>query len=253
LTDRRSPGAAMPGLPAMSELSPTLLFCTSHISSEDAWRARYRPWIDYYQNVPLRRDATYMFDDASPFRPSDARLEIEEALADAPDFSKIRFHRFAAHLGREGLLGHLGWWRSFIYSLEVARRYGFRRIVHVESDAYVLSEAMVDYLNRLDSGWTVLWCERYRMPEPAIQVIAEDQYPAFQRIAGLGVEKLALQMAEATLPFTHVERRFAGNRYGETRSRIPGYADYACQIDAGTTSVVFRGAASSKSRAIEPK
>lgn len=227
----------------MSDVAPTLLFCTSHIASEDAWHARYRPWLDYYDNVPLRRDATYMFDDASPFRPSDARLEIEEALADTPDFSKVRFHRFATHLGREGLVGHLGWWRSFIHSLEVARRYGFRRIVHVESDAYLLSEPLVEYLNSLESGWTVLWCDRYKLPEPAIQVIAEDQYPALQGIARMGVETLARQMAELTLPFTHVERRFAGNRYGETRRRIPGYADYACQIDAGRTPVVFRRAA----------
>ena len=229
----------------MSE-SPTLLFCTSHIASEDAWRTRYLPWIDYYEQVPLRRDATYMFDDASPFHPSDARLEIEEALLDAPDFSKVRFHRFATHLGREGLLGHLGWWRSFIHSLQVARRYGFRRIVHVESDAYLLSLPVVEYINSLNSGWTVLWCDRYSLPEPAIQVIAEDQYPALQGIAEIGVQTLALQMAELTLPFTHVERRFAGNRYGETRSRIPGYADYACQIEAGTTPVAFRGGAAAR-------
>ena len=116
----------------MSDASATLLFCTSYIPSEDAWRARYRPWLDYYERVPLRRAATYIFDDASPFRPSDPRLELEETLPAAPDFSKIRFHRFATHLGREGLTGHFGWWRSFIYSLEVARQYGFRRIVHVE-------------------------------------------------------------------------------------------------------------------------
>jgi len=229
----------------MSE-SPTLLFCTSHIASEDAWQTRYRPWIDYYEQVPLCRDATYMFDDASPFRPSDARLEIEEALLDAPDFSKVRFHRFATHLGRDGLLGHLGWWRSFIHSLQVARRYGFRRIVHVESDAYLLSLPVVNYINSLNSGWTVMWCDRYSLPEPAIQVIAEDQYPVFQGIAEIGVQTLALQMAELTLPFTHVERRFAGNRYGETRSRIPGYADYACQIEAGTTPVAFRGGAAAR-------
>jgi hypothetical protein len=47
---------------------------------------------------------------------------------------------------------------------------------------------MVDYLNSLNAGWTALWCDRYRLLEPAIQVIAEDQYPAFERIAGLGVE-----------------------------------------------------------------
>ena len=60
------------------------------------------------------------------------------------------------------------------------------------------------------------------------------------------MQTLALQMAELTLPFTHVERRFAGNRYGETRSRIPGYADYACQIEAGTTPVAFRGGAAAR-------
>ena len=37
-------------------------------------------------------------------------------------------------------------------------------------------------------------------------------------------------LAENMLPFTRIERNFSGNRYGEMRGRIPGYADYACQV-----------------------
>jgi hypothetical protein len=36
-------------------------------------------------------------------------------------------------------------------------------------------------------------------------------------------------MPEITLPFTHVEQGFAGDRYAEYRSDIPEDADYAAQ------------------------
>jgi len=48
-------------------------------------------------------------------------------------------------------------------------------------------------------------------------------------------------LAENTLPFTRIERNFSGNRYGEMRGRIPGYADYACQVNAPWLAVRYRG------------
>jgi hypothetical protein len=218
---------------------PTLLFCTSFVDSQESWDARYRPWVDFQQSMPLCRDATFMFDDASPYRPDDPRIVVGETLPDSPDHERIHFHRFGSHLGRRGLTGHLGWWRSFTFALDVAERYGFRKLIHVESDAYVLSRRGADYIEGLASGWTALWCPRYNMPETGIQVIVEDQFAAMRRIADLGVETLARSLAETSLPFTHVEKGLAGSRYGEYRKRVPSYADYACQVLPGMVPARF--------------
>ena len=224
----------------MADELKTLLFCTSYCADEAAWQRRYRRWLAHHRWIPLRKAATFFIDDCSPHVPADPDLHCLHELptgSDLPDATCV--YRFATHLGREGLIGHFGWWRSFLFSLDIARAFGFEKIVHVESDAYLLSRKVVDYVNALDTGWTVMWCPKYGFPEPAIQIVAADQFQRMADVASAGVARLGQALAEFTLPFTHIEKRFVGNRYGEQRTRIPGYADYACQIDSSEIAIHF--------------
>lgn len=209
----------------------TLLFCTSYCVDAASWRSRPRRWLDYHLALPLEHDAVFVIDDASPYVPDDPDVRVIDALPDAlAEGPGAYFFRFATHLGRIGIAGHRGWWRSFLHSLAIARALGFTRIVHVESDAYLLSRRMVDRVNALDDGWTAFWCPAYGVPEPALQVIASDQFDAMAAIAARGIDELTGGYAETLLPYTRIERNYAGSRYGEKHSRIPGYADYACQV-----------------------
>jgi len=219
----------------MASPLPTLLFCTSYMDEESWWLGRYKPWVDYYQTLPLRRDATFILDDFSPYVPDDNRLVVLGDLPSKVDPERIRLYRFAEHIGNDRRNRHRGWWRSFLFSLQVARRYGLRKIVHVESDAYLISPRVVDFLSNLDSGWTALWCPTYQMPEAQIQVIVEDQFPAMQRFVDMGFHEASRTMPEKSLPFTHVEKGFYGDRYGEFSSRIPRTAEYACQVIHAST------------------
>ncbi|MBK6393940.1 MAG: hypothetical protein IPF73_03995 [Betaproteobacteria bacterium] len=169
------------------------------------------------------------------------RSRARRAAADTARGPRAFFYRFATREGRIGLTGHRGWWRSFLFSLEIARAYGFERIVHVESDAFLLSRRIVDRINATTDGWTAFWCPQYGVPEPALQVIAHDQFDAMAAVAARGLDALTEALAELTIPFTRVEQGYAGNRYGETRGRIPGYADYACQVNAPAIAVRYRG------------
>ncbi len=231
-----------PSAPSPPPGGGTLLFCTSYLRAPDRWTKRHRRWLDFHRAVPLARAATFILDDASPHVPDDDDLTVLATLPQVlPPGRDTFFYRFATHEGRVGVAGHRGWWRSFLFSLDIAEAYGFERILHVESDAYVLSRALVDYFNAISTGWTALWCPRYNFAEPALQVIHRDQYPAMREIAARGLDVLTRQLAERTLPFTNVERRYAGNRYGEWRGRIPGYADYACQVRFAMENVHYRG------------
>jgi|SRR6185295_7071379 hypothetical protein len=225
----------------MSAPIPTLFFCTSFCRNEAVWRARPRRWLDHHLGLPVAHDAVFVLDDASPFVATDDDVMVLETLPDTLPATPAAFvYRFAAREGRAGVMGHRGWWRSFLYSLTIARRYGYARIVHVESDAYLLSRRIVEHINAIDHGWTVFWCPRYNCPEPSLQVIASDQFDAMAEVAARGLDKLTQGIAEMTLPFTHIERAFTGNRYGEFRKAIPGYADFACQVNSPAMPTVYR-------------
>ena len=226
----------------MSAPRRTLLFCTSYCADAGAWRARERRWLDYYRDVPLRRDAVFLIDDASPYVTDDPDVATLDALPERlPEGPRAFVYRFATHEGRHGLYGHRGWWRSFLFSLTIARTLGFARIVHIESDAFLLSRRIVDRFNALDDGWTAFWFPAYGVPEPALQVIADDQFDAMASLAARSLDDLTQDLAENMLPFTRIERNFSGNRYGEMRGRIPGYADYACQVNAPWLTTRYRG------------
>ena len=219
----------------------TLLFCTSFCPNEGAWRARPRRWLDHHLALPLVHDAVFVLDDASPFVTTDYDVMVLKTLPDILAPTPAAFvYQFAAREGRRGVMGHRGWWRSFLYSLTIARRYGYARIVHIESDAYLLSRGIVDHINAIDHGWTVFWCPRYNCPEPSLQVIALDQFDAMAEVAARGLDELTQGIAEMTLPFTHIERAFTGNRYGEFRKTIPGYADFACQVNSPAMPIAYR-------------
>lgn len=113
-----------------------------------------------------------------------------------------------------------GWWRSFFHSLVLAKQVGAKKIIHIESDAYVISERMLDYINALESGWTTFWCASYQMPETAIQVICEDQFDAMENFAAKGFSEFNGHLAERILPFTCINRDFIGDRYGEFKIPI---------------------------------
>lgn len=213
----------------------TLLFCTAYIHDAAAWEARYQRWLDHHLGFRLARESTvFLIDDASPWLPEDGGVQVLRELPESlPEGTGPYLRTFSERLGRTGLKSYPGWWRSFLASLEIPRRYGFDKIVHVESDAYLLSEKAISYVDSVHSGWHALWCPRYNIPETAIQVIAADQFDAMQHFADQDVHALGGNFAELMLPFTHVEKRLVGNRYGEFRSRVPSYADFACQVTPG--------------------
>jgi hypothetical protein len=72
---------------------------------------------------------------------------------------------------------------------------GFARIVHIESDAFLLSRRIVDRFNALDDGWTAFWFPAYGVPEPALQVIADDQFDAMASFAARSLDDLTQDLA----------------------------------------------------------
>ncbi len=232
----------------------SLVFCTSYSRTAESWHLRYARWIDYYSQLEIDQATLVLVDDASPYVPPTDQVRLvndAQALSASADLPQLL--RFDQHMGRSSTYQMPGWWRSFLHSVNVAKAIGAHKIIHIESDAFVLSKALLDHLTGLTTGWTALWTPRYNMPESAIQVICEDQFEKMDQLQRRPLHEWDGLEAEKILPFTEVNRQFKGERYGELRAhrgifrssrfngwpifqhdffwaKIPRDADFAAQV-----------------------
>jgi hypothetical protein len=232
----------------------TIIFCTSYMGHSAAWQRRYKPWVDYYTENMIGADRLFLIDDGSPFTPPEHVIHCVDAMTDINvDNHSPTMVRFKERLGRSSLLSYPGWWRSFLHSVDIARQIGADKIIHIESDAYILSNELFAHMESLRSGWTCLWSPHFRIPETAIQVICADQFRLMDILKRTSQNDLDGKLAEEILPFTHIEKLFEGDRYGDIRknrwvfrsrkfhhwpifqhdwfwAQIPPNADFATQV-----------------------
>ena len=196
----------------------SLLFCTSYIKDHQTWQSRYQRWLDFYKDMPIDTVKNIMIDDGSPFLPPAdviGTLPHHHDLSQCGDRNVIV--RFDENLGRQGLLAYPGWWRSFLHSMTIADDLGVDKIIHIESDAYVLSQRLVDFINETKTGWHALWTQRFQFPETAIQIICRDQFENLEKFKQHAPKYELSEFAEKLFPFTSVNRNFKGDRYSEIR------------------------------------
>lgn len=192
---------------------------------------RYQKYLDYYKSRYYKFGALNLLflDDGSERKYLDLlKIPIflsEELPESLPEISIITF---LSHLGRPTAYDLKGWWRSFLMSPHIVEKYGFDKLVIVESDAYVFSDKLFKYIEEISTGWVVLWCPRHRFPEPSIQVITKDSFEEMKKVVSTCVKD---KIAEHVLPFTFIEKGFKGDRYGEYQDFIPDDADFSCQSE----------------------
>ncbi|OEZ81659.1 hypothetical protein JAB6_39230 [Janthinobacterium sp. HH104] len=162
-----------------------------------------------------------MIDDGSPFLPPAEIINtVSHSAPLASNGDKNLIIRFDNNLGRQSGADYPGWWRSFLHSVKVANELGVNKIIHIESDAYIMTPRLVDFINEIESGWNVLWSPRYRFPETAIQVICRDQFEIFEKFKENHPDYSFPDIAERLLPFTTVHKQFKGDRYSDfTKNR----------------------------------
>lgn len=118
--------------------------------------------------------------------------------------------RFDNNLARQSVSAYPGWWRSFLHSVPLARQLGADKIMHIESDAYILSPRLADFLNGIESGWHVMWSERDKFPETAIQVICSDQFEVFEQFKSRQSGALNLSTEAVMAPAENQTRPCSG-------------------------------------------
>ena len=230
------PGAAAAALGASVAAAPlrrpkTLVYCTAFAWDPDQWRRRYRRWVRGIRGSMLQYDQMLIVDDGSASLPDwpDAVIRRDESIDTAG--AGLVLHSFPDRLGRNGTYDFPGWYRSYAYGARYAVAHGFEKVVHVESDLFLIGSRPQRYINEFQQGWASFWCPLHMVPEAAIEVIAGDALARFAEIERTHPhESLVGRAFEDQLPFDTIETGFNGNRYGEFLGFVPGNAEFAAQV-----------------------
>lgn len=219
----------------------TLLFCTSYTNSIDDWKIKYSIWLNHHRNINILFNKSLIVDDGSQVLPNQNEIIDTSILYhgkeyfDEPETHNIIYH-YHERLGRHGIFNYPGWYRSFGYAIQYAVKFNYEKIIHIESDAYIISNNLVNYINSINNDWITLWVPRYGIAETAIQIIAgenyiQDCYNIFQKPYSEFVNRSADTDIETNSWLNYkINRDFYGDRWGEVIWEVPQTADYACQI-----------------------
>ena len=212
----------------------TLLFCTSYAQSQAKWDERWRRWLKAAQGSGVSADKILIVDDGSPILPDWPDVVVEEPGDATARSAGPSIHHFPNRLGqRVDGEPFPGWYRSFSHAVRFGIREGFDRILHIESDAFLISDRAVEFFNRCERGWVGLWCGQHRWPESTMQIINRDQFDAawafFEKpySAYLGQPYRPI---ETLIPYTSINKELIGDRYGEVGDTVPLGADYVSQV-----------------------
>lgn len=218
-------------------MSSTLVFCTSYMRDQAEWELRYPRWLAHHRKV-FPAEPLVMIDDGSEYLPDEPGISINSGLENFQVGSRASIFHFPDRLGRLAMHNFPGWFRSFTFSVVIAKKLNLTKIVHIESDSFILSEQALELINTTSSGWTAFWCPRWNFPETAFQIICEDSFASLEKVrVSSFATRYANKVMERSLPFTRIDRLLCGNRYGEFRSKVPSYADFAVQVGPGTKFV----------------
>lgn len=253
----------------------TMLFCTGYIGSDKAI-IRYDTWSRFYSNMKEKLGYDYMviIDDGSPLeylqKFGDAvsgmvtlnRIEHRKGLIGLGkkfDENKINIVSFEKNLGRPILELVPGWWRSFSVSPYVAEYLGCDKIIHIESDAYILSDKLAETIRNENNGHHVLYSPESEYPETAIQWLNSDFYYQLKWFYQQGMKfwyslgvNFMNYIPELAIKFGYVHREFIGDRYGDDYyDDVPDNIDYICNTSDISLNSNFQTKLSNKSEKIK--
>jgi len=161
--------------------------------------------------------------------------------------AQVSVFTFKENYGRPCLTIIPGWWRSFTFASILGIRYNIDKLVHIESDTYLISERMVDWIAQTSDVWASPYTWKYWYAETAIQIIPRKKIPTLFQFWALGKEywykngMTNIQyVPELVLPIEYVEKHLVGDRWGEDwyREDIPDNADYVVNMGAITKGAI---------------
>lgn len=228
----------------------TALYCGAWLQGADRWGDsyldRYRKWYDYHFAIreELGFDTFYLLENGS-----DAKVLQKFGMGLYIPPNSQRWGVYADSLRGERL-PHLPrgeksneypyGWRS-IFHLKKMLDDEYDKIIILDSDGFILTKKLAHWIRGLTSGWAALWCPSHSFPEANLSVLCRDGgydvLTTFIERANGDPNYYLGRVMEQTLPFTHVERGFNADRFGERVSEQKPGMDFYGQCRNATKMV----------------
>lgn len=224
----------------------TILFSLCWLG--EPWRvSRYEKWIKFQLSIQkeLGFDRIILVDNASD-------VELLKTLkgniysADNGNVihlepnSIIDIYRYEEHIPRTGIWEYPYCWRGVEWLQNFIKNSNPSKIIALDSDFYILTSKLADYVRDLDSGWISFHCKKYGFPEAAMHILCRD---SVDRLLNLPIPSYTYynnQHMEHLLNFTHVWKdTFIGDRHGETLEKQKPEWDWYGQWTDGCPDMVF--------------
>lgn len=189
---------------------------------------RHEKWLDW--TTPLKDklgyDEIFFVDNASD---KTKLVELQEKYG-------FSYHRCDVHIARKASHAYGYWYSALAIAARYAIDHGYEKIIYIDTDMYPLTSEICEYTKNLKSGWTGLWCPRHNFPETNFQIIGPDQLENFyNHMSRDFLVYYPEGMAETNIPWTHVEKGFKGDRYGELAEKQTSdmhyYGQYGMEED----------------------
>jgi hypothetical protein len=210
-----------------------LVFCTAYGANpahpSQGWNGRYLRWLNAILRCELQYEQVLLIDDGSPVLPDWVGLRVLTDLSGPQPAERVVMFHFLDNLGRPGVYDYPGWFRSFAFAARYAQTYGFEKIIHIESDAFLVSRRIQHYFNEISDGWVTFLGSRHNYPESGLQIIAGSGLRTYYETVARPYSDFIGKPIEVILPFTRIEHGFIGDRYGETLTYVPMEADWTMQ------------------------
>lgn len=206
----------------------TVLFSPCYLEGQD-WQKNDRlerniRYIDYYSE----HQREFGFEKIALLDNGSSQAKIDEL------FSKIKYPHLVDFKTAENLKclipnGYSYVWRGLYYADDLIKK-GYKKIINIDSDVFVLTQKMAHYIRDLRTGWNVPWSNKWEFPESSINILCHNAFPIFYDFIQTPYMNRVGDIMERVVPFTHVERAFKGDRYGEEFLPITDDMDYYGQM-----------------------
>lgn len=228
----------------------TILFSPSYIGNptDPARMIRQVNYLEYYKKLKaeIGYDKIILLDSGSNV---EDLVKLGATVVDewgrvihADSTSDVTIYRFHTELPRTGVWEYPYWWRCLDYLKVLIQREDITKLIHIDTDCYVLTPRLADYVRTRNTGWYVFWSQKYNFPEAAFWIVGED---SIQRFLDFPIPSFSFyngREAEHILPFTEVVKSFTGDRYGEVAASQDNTMDYYCQWSAACPKMIFNSA-----------